>query len=291
MRTVLKADFFFDRDLLPVHLYYTNSSRELGFHSHEFSEIAILMNGEAIYETDFSVEKVTAGDVLVIPTGGRHNYREEREVELMNILFQFDKLPIPNLSIRRQEGYGAIFRVTPDYYRKKKYYPKIHIPPEAVNRLRDILYPAWLAQLEGAFGSRLTVFGAFLQTIPILLRYYTPDAPHNIRHNLPEKFQACLDYMVLNYRKELTVEELAHRAGMTAATFTRHFKNALGQPPLRFLLQLRLEAAQELLKSGQYSIVEAALESGFSDSNYFSRLFRKYMRVSPRNWQKEQRHS
>ena len=73
---------------------------------------------------------------------------------------------------------------------------------------------------------------------------------------------------------------------MAPASFVRHFHAATGMTPLEYIIKLRLDEAAALLQDPNLSIAEAALQSGFNDSNYFSRLFRKKNNISPRGYRK-----
>lgn len=59
------------------------------------------------------------------------------------------------------------------------------------------------------------------------------------------------------------------------------FRGYTGQTPLEYINTLRLSYVRDLLAAGQTSVTEAALESGFENVNYFSRIFKKRYSVSP----------
>ena len=282
MGKVLKDSTFFQKGQLPVYLYYTGYSGDLGFHSHEFSEIAIMFNGSATYETDYSEENISAGDVLVIPPGGLHRYRNEENVELMNIIFHFEQLNIPVRSICHHPGYVTLFGIDPAFCHQHKFYPKFKLPQPVLETVKTILLSAYNLQKERTQGALLAAYGAFLQVIPLLLAHYSPDVQSRPLP-LPEKFQDTINYMLKNYRYELNIAQLAKRASMSQSTFTRTFKKSLGKTPLQYLLLLRLEAAREFLRNG-CSVSDAAEKAGFKDSCYFARLFRKYLNEQPRHW-------
>jgi transcriptional regulator GlxA family with amidase domain len=82
--------------------------------------------------------------------------------------------------------------------------------------------------------------------------------------------------------RPVNLDELAHLAGMSKRSFARAFHGATGMPPIAYLIQLRINRAAELLRSGTESITEVAFRVGFADSNYFTRQFRKLMGKSPR---------
>ena len=81
-------------------------------------------------------------------------------------------------------------------------------------------------------------------------------------------------------KEKLLIPQLARESGMSESSFTRHFKNATGETPVEYLLKLRLQDAADKICNGM-AVSEAAYSSGFSDSNYFSRIFKKKYGISP----------
>ena len=282
-RTLQAEKFFFDL-MLPIRLYYTRSSEKAHWHNHEFTEIAIVLAGSGIYETEFSVEEIHAGDVLVMPAGGAHQFHDEVGIEQINILFQFEKLSVPSRDISRHPGFSALFRLNPEYCHRMRFYPHFKLCDNDLKRVRFWLTDAFEAQEAQTTGFALSVYGAFLQTIPILLDNYAPNAAENGLPHRPERLSACLDFMERNFRKEQTIDALAQRAGMTPASFMRHFKAATGCTPLEYLIRLRLDEARLLLLDESLSVAEAAQRAGFTDSNYFARIFRRKNGLSPREF-------
>ena len=130
-------------------------------------------------------------------------------------------------------------------------------------------------------GARLAVYGAFLQTIPVLLRYFVPE--EKTPPPLPEKFQQTVQYMSRNCLAEQNIGKLAKMAGMSQSTFCRTFRKTLGKTPLQYLISLRLAAGQEFLKDG-CSVAEAAVRAGFRNASYFTRLFRENLNTLPHSW-------
>ena len=277
-------NFFFDR-MLPVRLFYTQCSEVADWHSHEFSEIAIILSGTADYQTEFNTSAIRAGDVLVTPAGGVHRFQNEVGIEQFNVLFQFGKLPIPERDITRHPGFSPLFRLKLESCRKEGRYPCFHIAdPESLQRVRLLLTNAYSDQERKMPGYALSVYGAFLQLIPILLENYcrTTNVPPAV--HMPERLADCLDFMQRNFRRELSTTRLAAEARMSPASFVRHFRSATGSGPREYLIRMRLEEACILLRTSDLSISEIAAESGFPDSNYFSRLFKRKNGISPRKY-------
>lgn len=84
------------------------------------------------------------------------------------------------------------------------------------------------------------------------------------------------------FRRPLTVEELAARAAMSPRNFARVFARETGMPPARYLEQLRFEQAVRLLEDSDYPLARIAVESGFASAEHLRRAFRRRLGVTPR---------
>ena len=108
-KVILTTEQIFGHHDISIYLRPTQTSSAPGFHSHEFTEIAVLFHGSALYSTQLGSQEIRAGAVLVIPAGDMRSYSEESEVGLMNVTFQFDKLPVPYRELIRHPGFAALF--------------------------------------------------------------------------------------------------------------------------------------------------------------------------------------
>lgn len=88
-----------------------------------------------------------------------------------------------------------------------------------------------------------------------------------------------------NLDKDLSVEALATRAGVSARQFSRRFKEAFGAPPAAYVKRLRLDAARTMLAQG-VDIPRTAHAVGFQSQDGFRRAFEEQFAVTPREYQK-----
>ena len=92
----------------------------------------------------------------------------------------------------------------------------------------------------------------------------------------------AVEYIHKNYTSShISVEELSKSCGITPEYFRSIFKNHFGTSPLKYINNLKIERAKELISSGLYSISDAATLSGFADPSVFSREFKRAAGVSP----------
>lgn len=91
-------------------------------------------------------------------------------------------------------------------------------------------------------------------------------------------------FMRQHIHQKLTVEDFARRHGMSASYFSSMFRKATGMPPLDYFIHLKIQKACQLLYGNEIKIKEIGEAIGYDDPYYFSRLFKKYMTVSPEQY-------
>lgn len=89
-----------------------------------------------------------------------------------------------------------------------------------------------------------------------------------------------------NLSRDISIPRLARQFGMTTRTFNRRFKDAIGQTPSDYLLELRMSFACDLLKNSDLSILEIASLSGYNEGSWFSSRFRQWSGTSPKAYRR-----
>jgi AraC-like DNA-binding protein len=79
----------------------------------------------------------------------------------------------------------------------------------------------------------------------------------------------------------LPVERLARESGLSIPRFKSRFRAEAGFPPAEFVLRRRIERASRLLSSTHATVLEIALQSGFTSSQYFASAFRRVTGMTP----------
>lgn len=93
------------------------------------------------------------------------------------------------------------------------------------------------------------------------------------------------EYLHNHYLTEdITIPQLAEICGISEDYFRKIFRNVYGVSPRKYINELKLSYARELLRSGMYTVTEAAELSGFLDTSYFSREFKKSTGVAPKEY-------
>ena len=103
---------------------------------------------------------------------------------------------------------------------------------------------------------------------------------------LDHEMETAVTYFNENYNRDINIEEYATSKGMSVSWFIRSFKKFTGSTPMQFIVALRVNNAQVLLETTNYSINEISKIVGYDNQLYFSRLFHKLKGFSPREYRK-----
>ena len=94
------------------------------------------------------------------------------------------------------------------------------------------------------------------------------------------------EFMRKNLCSDISVDDIAAACGLSESQFARRFKRAAGITPADYLQRLRIEEGARLLRESNRSITTIAFELGFSSSQYFSTVFKRYTRQTPQQFRK-----
>lgn len=121
----------------------------------------------------------------------------------------------------------------------------------------------------------------------LLIRLMQTQARSLVEKNLVKnrsRMGFVVDYIKRNLHQKLSIDSIAKLAYVSKSNFFKMFRDELGVSPNDFILQERISKAKELL-AGQNSIKETAFQTGFSDTNYFTRVFKQLVGVTPKSYQ------
>jgi AraC family transcriptional regulator len=100
-------------------------------------------------------------------------------------------------------------------------------------------------------------------------------------YGLPRHVLRRIIERMRSFDSDLSLQALANESGYSRVHFVRMFRAATGSSPHNYLLNLKLERARELLKNPSLSLIDIALDCGFSSHSHMSRLFHKFVGATP----------
>lgn len=163
-----------------------------------------------------------------------------------------------------------------------------------VSAFSDDTLNALMVQLHGELmrkkASPLFVQGIG-QTIAVhLARNYTElvKRPRKGSPSLPGfKLRQITDWIKDHIADDFDLEQLATHAGLSKFHFHRLFRGAVGEAPARYHMSLRMNEAKRLLRETKKSVVDVAMDVGYSNPSHFAQIFRRETGLSPRDYRQQ----
>ncbi len=251
--------------------------RPLVDHHHTMCEISLIKKGRGVYTVGDKRIELASGDIFVFAGDEPHCITElDGELRIMNVHFEPRFIWSP--------GNGMF---------DAKYLRIFHErPPEAPRRVeRDLpdrgemveLLLSMEREFETAHPEYELMVKIRLLTLLVLLGRSLGIETRDDEVRTP-KLQAldrAMDYISENLASELSLDELAREAGMSRSHFSTTFKQLNGITPWEYITAKRVERALELLRGGELTVLEVAVQSGFNSTANFNRAIRKMTGLSP----------
>jgi AraC-like DNA-binding protein/quercetin dioxygenase-like cupin family protein len=124
--------------------------------------------------------------------------------------------------------------------------------------------------------SDLALEGAALELVATLMRMRTPE-----EGAIPRWLAEARDYLDAHYREQVRLRSLSRLTGVHEVHLVRCFRRQWGVTPGTYVRRLRIERACEALTRPEASIVDIALEAGYSSQAHFTRVFRRLVGMTP----------
>ena len=107
----------------------------------------------------------------------------------------------------------------------------------------------------------------------------------NFRGGLPiRQLRKVEDYVSERLAEQISIETLAGLVELSPFHFSRVFKQATGMSPLQFVTRERITRAQQLVRETSHSLIEIALEVGYTSPSHFAQVFRRVVGATPREF-------
>ena len=258
---------------------FFNVQVDMAPHAQEFTEVVFILHNKAEHYTEpGNWTNIQRGDVWIIPPGGIHGFRETAgKLQLFNLLFAADELPVPMLDLYTHPGYKKLFHRSAELSSTSPY-PHFKLKPSQIAEI-EILLKEFVCFSDKKAGQ----YGIFMAIISLLCELAEPMVEENTP---PLDIQKVQSYFSENFAKDISIIDLCKLTSLSPSSLQRHFKKAFGTTPAAYLQEYRLEAACRLLLNSTRSIKEISLLTGFKDPSYFSRLFKQVYHCQPGEYRK-----
>lgn len=161
------------------------------------------------------------------------------------------------------------------------------------------IYPTLLSAMSDSYDEyvskdvcyKLPIRANVYMIMTALLRFYCgsrDELDRMVYHNVM-RLRPALDYIEKNSGEKIYIETLSDMITVSPDYFTKMFKDSIGKTPIDYINGIRVNRALRLLSETDIPVNEIAEKSGFSNPNYFHKIFKQYMTTSPLAYRKSNR--
>ena len=253
-------------------------------HHHDFCELVIVLGGMASHNLEGDPFPVVSGDVFVLQGHQQHYFYNRKNLELINVMYDPTRLELPESQLRRMPGYCALFLLEPAFRGQHRFESRLHLDPIRLARVEQLASEINREAEQQEPGYAVALTSRLLDLMVYLSRNYlltdTTEAQALVHMG------NVLGELEKDFAKHWTVADLLKIANMSRSHFMRSFKKATNQAPIEYLNRLRIRKGMEYLRNTNLTITDIATRVGFSDSNYFTRQFKKYGGTTPLSYRR-----
>ena len=117
-----------------------------------------------------------------------------------------------------------------------------------------------------------------------IVEVFTESMFHNVPSKNSDVIRKAFAFISQNYSHNITLDEVAAHVHLNPAYFSTIFKESSGSSFKEYLNMVRIEESKRLLANTDYSIIDIAVATGFDDQSYFSKVFKKYTGLTPKQY-------
>lgn len=220
-------------------------------HSLKSNELILHISGKSQVKFNGKTLNCESGTIRFLPKGENKEYIVEREEygECFDVFFDTD-VPISD---------EAFVLNTKNSIKLEHLFKK--------------LFSVWVSKNDGYY----------FESMSLLYKIFAEIQKENY---IPQKqydaIKPAIIYINENFlTKRISVSELSALCGISESYLKKLFLKKFAVPPIKYIIQLKINYACDLLRSNLYSITQAAEICGYSDTHFFCRQFKTYMGITP----------
>ncbi len=252
---------------------HTEAATPLDSHKHEESiEICYLLSGTQNYSIGEKNYHLKSGDYFItLPdqfhgTDGAPQERGELIWLILQMPEEGEILDLPKLESKQLKD--QLLSIESHHFKGDKHSKKLwnELWQKTVIESENVLEKM---QLRHALIACLINFIQCSKTV--------------IKERTDSLVEKCCERIDSNPCGTFSLEEMADKAHLSLSRFKTRFKQSAGMPPREYINRVKIDYAKKKMKEG-VSLTEISENLGFSSSQYFSKIFKKYTRVTPGAW-------
>jgi AraC-like DNA-binding protein len=261
------------------------------WHYHPELELHYVIKGEGVRLMGDNISNFSSGEIVLLGANLPHTWRcneeyfqgnPEKEVEAIVIQF----LP---------ECLGRYLFGLPEAYLIPKLFEKAKSGLLITGKAKAKLAPLMRQAVHATDLDRIIIFLSILKILSETAETKTIASEHHAFKQSNEsdvqRINKVCNYTLSNYKKEITLDEIASISNLSVTSFCRYFKLITKKTYYDFLIEIRISQACRQLIEDKLPTEVICFECGFNNVSNFYRHFKKITKMTPLEYKKKYLHS
>ncbi len=253
------------------------NEQNLHLHYHDFCELIFIVKGSVSYQTSSGIFALRSGDVILLSAYEKHG----PQVLDNSTLYERITLQVEQETLEALSRGGIDLSVC---FKKKKF-SFFRFPYYTQSQIRMTLGKLLSLRQDQPFGC--DVLGDVYLTelfVKISEFFYEEDSAAATAKLQPVQLLSVVEqYIVENIDSPISIDDIANYVCINKYSFMRFFRELSGCTAYQYIINRRLETAENLIRGGA-TFSDAAEKCGFSDYSCFYRCFTKKHKMSPQTY-------
>ncbi len=274
-----------DNTDLPIKFFEYTDGRPgpyCGMHWHEHLEMIYVMKGKISTHCNGDTFLCEEGDIILINSSELHGYSlVETPIHLFCVLMDLSLLQSRFITQYESMYLAPIFNNNILFHNKIK-------NDDMIKKYFEMLIKENKGKKTGyEFAIKSALYGIICQLMRNNIKQLlSPTEDQSKKRNL-KNINKVIDYIEINYSEPIDLDVMANILGVTKYYFCRFFKEMTGSTPIDYLNNYRIHKSTMMLTETNANIIDIAMSVGFNDSNYYSKVFKSIIGMTPSQYRRK----
>lgn len=278
LKTLFYKDIYINNlGLRILGIHYMNNGKEwdISNHRHSFYEMHYVFNGEVCTVLNGMEHTIREGYFYIMSPGTRHSHMQKNDSYHIGIALRWEYL---NFKAANLENYIGI---------KERFIQmgeNIIVKPfkddgTVITQIRELLRMA--NENYKNFNIQLSIFSILENALSICSSFTSGEDEKKVSASENRSVEMAVQFVKDNCCENISVNDIANSVHISYSHLAKLFREHRGESLSHYIIKMRIQKAFKLLTCTDMTLSQIANETGFENSNYFCKVFRKIHKKSP----------
>lgn len=253
---------------------YEENEFDAPWHFHPEYELTYIVNSRGMRYVGDSVKRFTEDDLVLLGSNLPHCWKNTATYEgkAQSVVIQFREDMLGNERLMKKEFYAIRHMLDVSAH-------GLHFKPQDAKNVQPLILEMLAQPAFERYLSLLKILNR-LAHLPCHILSESSNA-HQLNHKANERVNQIYNFVAKNYRKKISLHDIASYVAMNEEAFCRFCKKTLKKSFFTFLNEYRINQACDLLMATELSITQVGYDCGYESLPFFYRQFQKFNECSP----------